>query len=219
MEKLTNNIAEKISSELGLDNDRKAVIAYGIFALLHSAISIIVIVIFGLLVGELAEVLIVSFTASILRKYSGGVHTSSPGICTATGTIVVGGLTLAISVLYNQQINFKLFVLLGLITFIWSYYIIYKLAPVDSTAKPIKTQMKRERMKKGSIVVLDAYAVIVAINVVLYLSLHNKRFLIFSMCIFGGIIWQSFTLTRAGHLTIQKIDTFLNHIFTNKRRK
>jgi accessory gene regulator B len=219
MEKLSNTIAEKVSFELGFDTDRKEVVAYGTFALLQTTLSIVLVIIFALPFGILAEALIVSFTVSILRKYSGGIHASSPGICAVIGTFLAVGQPLLISFVIIPFINLKLSILLGLLTFAWSYYVIFKLAPVDSDAKPIKTQKKRKRMKKGSILVLRAYMVIVIINVTIYLLTYEKRFLIFSLCICGGTVWQAFTLTHAGHLILGKIDTFLNQILIYIRRR
>lgn len=212
IEKLTNNIAEKVGSELGFDNDRKEVIAYGTFALFHTMLSIVLVIIFGLFFSVLVEALIVSFTISILRKYSGGAHANSPGTCAIIGTMVAIGQSLLIAYVMIPLINLKPIILLGLLTFVWSFYIIFKLAPVDSEAKPIKTQKKRARMKKGSILVLDVYLVIVVLNIIMNLITHEKRFLVFSMCIYGGTAWQAFTLTRGGHLIMQKIDAFLNQI-------
>lgn len=214
MEKLTNNIAEKIGSELGFDNDHKEVIAYGAFAILQTLLSIALIVIFGYVFGVLAESLTIAFTISILRKYSGGVHASSPGICASVGTVIAVGQALLITFIIIPLTNLKLVILLGLLAFSWSYYIIHKLAPVDSAAKPIKTQKKKEKMKKTSILILCAYMVIVVFNIFTYLFAHDKRFSTFSLCIYGGTSWQAFTLTRAGHVTICKIDAFINHILT-----
>jgi accessory gene regulator B len=219
IEKLTNSIAEKISVELGYDNDRKEVIAYGAFAFLQTILSIVLVIVFGLVFDVLTEALIVSFTISILRKYSGGVHASSPGICAIIGTGIAVVQALLILFVITPSINLKLSILLGLLTFAWSYYVICKLAPVDSVAKPIKTQKKRERMRKGSILVLDAYLIIVVLNIIISLLAHEKRFLVFSLCIYGGIAWQAFTLTRGGHLTLGKIDTFLNQILIYIRRR
>ena len=174
MEKLTNNIAEKIGSELGLDNDHKEVIAYGTFAILQTLLSIALTVIFGFAFGVLTETLVVSFTISILRKYSGGVHASSPGICAAIGTIIAVGQALLICFIITPLINLKLVIFLGLLTFSWSFYIIYKLCPVDSAAKPIKTQKKKNRMKKTSILILCVYVVIVLLNTIMYLYIHGS---------------------------------------------
>ena len=116
-------------------------------------------------------------------------------------------------------INLRLVIFLGLISFSWSFYIIYKLSPVDSAAKPIKTQKKKELMRKTSILILCAYVVIVLLIIVMYLNSYNTRLLTFSLCIYGGIIWQSFTLTRVGHVTVWKIDAFFNKILTFIRRR
>jgi accessory gene regulator B len=212
MERLTCIIADKISLELKLDSDRKEIIAYGIFAILNMTFSIALVIMFGWIFGVLIESLIVSFSGSILRKYSGGVHASSPGNCTAAGTIIVIGQALLISCIMTTFKNLSLVIFLGLTTFAWSYYKIIKLAPVDSPSKPIKTPKKRHRMKKGSILVLTAYVAIVIINIIMFILTHKVKFLVFSLCIYGGTTWQTFTLTNRGHLTFKKIDAFLNQI-------
>lgn len=217
IEKLTNNVANKISLELGLDNDHKEIIAYGIFALFHTMLSIFLVVIFGLLFGVWVEALIVSLTVSILRKYSGGVHASTPGICAFAGTIIIIVIALLISFVIAPSINLIIVIFLGLLTFAYSFYLIYKLAPVDSAAKPIKTEKKRNRMKKGSILVLNTYMLIVVLSIIMYINTAEKGFLVLSICIYGGIVWQAFTLTSAGHLIFRKIDAFFYHILINKR--
>lgn len=219
MEKLINTIAEKISSELDFDNDHKEVIAYGIFAVLQTLFSIVITVILGIMFGVLAEALIAAFTISILRKYSGGVHASSPGVCAAMGAAIALGLALLACIIITPLTNFKLSITLGCPAFIWSYYIMYKLSPVDNAAKPIKSQGKKEQMKKASILILCAYVLIVILNLFMYLNTHEKRFITYSLCIYGGTIWQSFTLTHGGHKIIQEIDTLIHKILKYVRRK
>ncbi|MDV3427386.1 MAG: accessory gene regulator B family protein [Bacillota bacterium] len=219
MENLTKNIAEKIGSELGLDNDSKEVIAYGTFAILQTLLSIAVTVLLGYTFDILAETLIVSFTISILRKYSGGANASSPGICAAISAVIAVGLALLAAFIITPIINLNLFILLGLLSFSWSFFIIYKLCPVDSAAKPIKSQKKKERMKKASILILCFYAVIVLLSSIIYLHTHEIKFLTYSLSIYGGTVWQSFTLTRRGHITILKIDTFTHIILDSIRRR
>ncbi|MBL4937548.1 accessory gene regulator B family protein [Clostridium sp. YIM B02515] len=219
MEKLTNNIAGKVAAELKLDNDNKEVISYGMFALMHIALSIILIIIFGLIFHVTIEALIVCFTGAILRKYSGGAHASSPGNCAVIGTIICIGQALLISAVIGPVITSSVLIFLGMGTFGVSYYFIYKLAPVDSSAKPIRSKEKKIRMKKGSIFVLCAYIVIVIINVAINIFSRDKRFIVYSLCIYGGVIWQVFTLTRLGHSTVNKIDSFLNNILGIIKRR
>lgn len=207
--RLSDSIATIVSRELKLDNDNKQIIAYGAFAILQIIISIILVIIFGLLFRVTLEALIICLAGSILRKYSGGAHSGSPNICLVIGTIVCIGAALLISFLV-PLINLAMLLLLGLVTFSVSYYLVYKLAPVDSPSKPIKTQKKIDRMKKGSIYVLSTYLIIAGLNFSLYIYLKEERFAVYALCIYMGAAWQSFTLTRLGHWTIKKIDAFFN---------
>ncbi|MFT5871534.1 MAG: accessory gene regulator B [Clostridium sp.] len=216
MEKISNNIANKVALELSLDDDNREIISYGTFALMQMIVSIMFVFIFGLLFHVAFEALIISFTAAILRKYSGGVHASSPGNCTLIGTIVCVGQAVLISLLINPVVNLELIIILGVVIFIWSYYVIYKLAPVDSASKPIVKMEKRNRMKKGSIILLSLYLIIIVVFIQLYLSSGESKLLIYALCVYSGILWQVFTLTAQGHLLVGKVDTFFNHI-TNKR--
>ncbi|MCB2300105.1 accessory gene regulator ArgB-like protein [Clostridium tagluense] len=213
MEKLSNNIANKVALELSLDQDNREVIAYGTFALMQMFVSIIFVFLFGLLFHVAFEALIISFTAAVLRKYSGGVHASSPGNCTCIGTIVCVGQAVLISFLISSVVNLKLIIILGVMTFIWAYYIIYKLAPVDSASKPIVKEEKRKRMKRGSIILLSVYLIIAVVFILLYLGSGESKLMLYDLCLYSGILWQGFTLTTLGHLLVGKVDTFLNHIY------
>lgn len=217
MDNLTKNIAEKIALELGFDNNHKEIIAYGIFALLHTMLSVIFVIVFGVILGVGLEAFIVSLTISILRKYSGGVHANKPITCAIIGTVIAVGQAMVISLILVPLISLKVLIFLGIVTFVYSYCVIYKLAPVDSAAKPIKTEKKRKRMKKGSMLILNIYMLTVLLNIIMYRNTTEKGFLTFSLCIYGGTAWQAFTLTNAGHLIFSKIDTFLNHILIHKR--
>lgn len=217
MEKLSNIIAERIAYELNLDKNRKDIIAYGTFALLQTVLSISLVVIFGIIFNLLLEALILSFVSSILRKYSGGAHASSPEKCLIIGTTMCIGQAFIISQVISPFINIGLLVSVGVIVFILSYYLVYKLAPVDSLAKPIRKKERKYRMKKGSIFILSAYLVISVFNIFLYEYFGDVRFAIYSLCFYLGIVWQVFTLTKVGHIVMNKIDVFLNQILIVKR--
>lgn len=205
IEKICDNFSTHIANELKLDNERKSVINYGIFAFIQMSFSIILVMIFGIIANVPIEALIVSFTISILRKSSGGVHASSPGRCAVIGTIVSVGFGL-ISKYINLKISGVLFI--GIIIFIWSFYIVYKLAPVDSIAKPIKNQERRKKLKRSSMVILSVYLIIAIVNIIYYYYTNNVIALTYTLCIYMGLIWQIFSLTKSGHLILAKIDAF-----------
>lgn len=212
MEMLSNKIANIVSQELKLDKDNQEVIAYGTFAILQIIISIILVVIFGLIFNVTVESLIICLTTSVLRKYSGGAHSSSPYICTIIGTVICTAEAMIISFLIAPLVIPHIVIFLGIITFSVSYYLVFKLAPVDSPAKPIKTKKKIDRMKKGSNIVLSLYLLIFILNYFISLFFKESRFIVYSLCIFGGVSWQIFTLTKPGHFTLKKIDAFFYKI-------
>lgn len=212
MEKLSNKIANKVASELGLDVENKEIIAYGSFALIQMIFSVSLVFVFGIVFHVAIEALIISFTGAILRKYSGGVHASSPGTCTFIGTFICVGQAVLLALLIRFWLNLKVILIIGVVIFICSYYIIYKLAPVDSVLKPIVKEDKRRRMKKGSIILLSIYLIISIVFLLLYISKGERDFILYTLCLYSGLLWQVFTLTKPGHLFLGKVDSFLNHI-------
>lgn len=210
MEKLANKISVKIAYELGLDNDRKEVIAYGTFTLLQTIFSIGLVIIFGLLFHVLIEAIILSFSTSILRKYSGGAHASSSSTCTIAGTIICICQALLIADIMAPSINFMWVFILFLLIFIWAFIMVFMLAPVDSPAKPIRKKERRNRMKKISLLILIIYFIINILICVLYIKFGDKRFLVYSICLYGGVLWQVFTLTKPGHSVLGAIDYLFN---------
>lgn len=200
------NICEKFSSyiaqELNLDDDKKSVINYGIFAFVQMGICILLVIMMGIIFNVTIEALIISFTISILRKSSGGVHAHSPERCAVIGTVASIGMGLMCKYV---NISFSFAILIGSAIFIWSYYIVYKLAPVDSISKPIKNIEKRKRLKKSCFHILSIYLIVVLINMFYYLLTKKLSLLTYSLCIYTGLLWQVFSLTKCGHLVMGKL--------------
>jgi accessory gene regulator B len=219
IEKLSENIAVRISQELKFDNNKKEVIAYGAFALIQTIISIIVVFVGGLILGVTYEAILISFIASFLRKYSGGAHASSPLRCVIIGTFVCLSGGLLINPIIGVKIGFFMMVTVNVIIFIVATFIVCKLSPVDSIAKPIKSPTKKSKMKKQSLVVLGIYILLAVTNMVFYYKNLNDLFIINCWCIYFGVIWQVFTLTMTGHLVIKKIDYKLKNILSLVRRE
>ena len=207
IENFSNRIADKIAYEININDEKKEIIAYGIFGIIQTLLSILFVAIFGFIFNVLIEALIVSFTASILRKYSGGVHASSPNICMTIGTF---NCTIIPIIIKKLNLSFNCVFLVGILIFILSYIAILKLAPVDSINKPIKSIKKRKELKNKSIFILTIYFLIVVIFLVLYKFLTNIKLLFYCGCIYAGIFWQIFTLTKTGHIILVRVDSFLN---------
>lgn len=209
VENISNKLADKIVKEVNGDDERRAIIAYGIFGMLQIGMSILLVIIFGALFNIMIEALIMSFTISILRKYSGGVHASTPNICTIIGTLIC---IIAPLIMSKFLIEFYEILVFGIIVFCISYYLIYKLAPVDSINKPIKKLERRKKLKRKSMIILTIYILIVIILLFLYKNLESRKLLLYCMCIYSGIIWQVFSLTKIGHIVLGRLDFIFNKI-------
>lgn len=203
IENICRKLSDYIAHELNLDEDKKAVINYGIFAFTQIMLCILLVIIFGLIFNVMIEALIISFASSILRKSSGGVHSNSAEKCAVIGTVTTIIMAL-VAKRINLPVSFNL--LIGFMIYMYSYYTIYKLAPVDSVSKPIKNVMKRKKLRKISIITISIYLVITLINILLYLLTEKNLFLQYCICLYMGMAWQVFSLTKAGHLILGKID-------------
>ena len=214
IENICTLLSDKISDNLKVSRDEKAVIHYGLFAIIHTSISILSIIVVGSMLGVFIPSLILSLAAVILRKYSGGAHASTPESCAVIGVIISVGGAWGLA-----QVNWNIWcvVIWVIATFIFSFYKVYQLAPVDSVEKPIRKQEKKEMLKKKSIRTLNVYCIGIIVLIAIYFIQHKEVILVWIMCICFGIIWQIFTLSPLGHLAVKKIDLFLiNTIFRGK---
>lgn len=212
MENLSKNIAKKVSLELNLDNDKRDVIAYGTIALIQMLISMLLVIIVGAIFGVAIESFIVALIASILRKCSGGVHASTAEICTTISIFICVGFALGMECIGINFGNLNLIIFIGCILFLWSYYIIYKYAPVDTPNKPIKTLAKKQRMRSGSILTLTIYLILVLVNILLYIIFKKSVILVYILCIYAGLAWQCFTLTKIGHIFGSGMDLIFKNL-------
>lgn len=211
IEKLSNNLAFKVASTLNLNKDKEEVIAYGAFNFIQTMWSIVIVIIFGVIFKVPIEALIISFSISILRKYSGGAHSSSPNRCAFIGAVVSVGLALLVEYTY-QFVNLNWVIIAAVLIFTFGYYNIFKYAPVDSPAKPIVKEKSKQRMKKKSIFTLNVLAALIIILVIIQSITTNKNYLSIAICICLGILWQVLTLTPKGYLVLSNIDTTFEKI-------
>ena len=204
MEKLARKLTSEIAKALHYDDEKEQVVAYGLIAMIQTAVTVILVLLLGLIIGTPVEALIVCFSVSTLRKYSGGAHVSFIELCTLIGVIyctVCSAVSryLVAPLFTSYAAAVAIAVVYGL-----SFSAVYRLAPVDSPNKPIRTDKKKKRMKKDSLIVLSVYFVL-SVSFLL-LSLKNKWFASLGVSLLFGIVWQTLTLTKFGSYSIGKID-------------
>ena len=204
IENISKMISSKIASSLKMDKDQEEIIAYGAFNLIQILWCIILVMVFSSVFGVFEEALIITFTISLLRKYSGGTHASSPNRCAVIGTLVSVGVALVVQQVFSG-FNSLTVIILGIISLMFSYYTVYNLAPVDSPAKPIKKCEKKQRLKKCSINVLNIFLGLIMILAFFYIKYRRNILLNIIECIYLAVLWQSFTLTTLSHTLFNKV--------------
>lgn len=204
MEKLAKKLANNIAESLGYDSEKEKVIAYGLIAMIQIAVTVILVLIIGLVARTPVESLIICFSVSALRKYSGGAHAGFIEECTTISVIYCLMCSLISKYLLLSVLNIYWLSTLTIIIYALSYYAIYKLAPVDSTKKPIKTEKKKKRMRRGSFVTLSVYCALSILFVILGIRYHYINS--FAISLLFGVVWQIFTLTKTGTYFLNIVD-------------
>lgn len=109
--------------------------------MLQTINSIFWVIIVGFFTGSLYEAFLFSITASILRKYSGGVHASSPMRCTIIGAVSSGFCGIFVNRIFYKS-NISIVIAFCIFSMIASLIIMIRNAPVDSLEKPIDEPSK-----------------------------------------------------------------------------
>ena len=207
IEKLSNYIALQLARPLGIGEDQQEVVAYGAFILLQSAWSLLLNIILGVIFNLILEMLTISLVATILKKYSGGAHATSPNRCAVLGGIVF--LVLSVIEVKIMGVGNTNLMVLGLIGIVFAYLSVSRYAPVDSPNKPINELQMKEYLNKRSklVVVLGLISIIILWTIYFYTL--NNILLRGAIGVLIGLSWQAFTLLPIGSYLINTLDRLL----------
>lgn len=178
---ISQEIADKITGDLGYSEDNKEIVAYAIETGLLNILGITLIILLGLLFNAPGSTLLAALFGGTLRRLSGGAHFNTPEKCLIFGAIaysVVGLLAKNLAL-----IGFTSFYFTTIVLFV-SLLLVLNLAPVDSEAKPIRSHSLRKKLKISSVAFV--VATFIAINTV-----HNSFFITSAAL---GVLSQSITL-------------------------
>ncbi len=200
---LTRPAAAYLKEKLNLTPDEEEIALYGLQIIIYPLISFLSISLVGWLLGCLYTTLAATLTGAFLRLWSGGAHSRSPLTCTLLGAVVspaLGKLSLVLAPLLNP-FHLLLTVILGSLL---SLFFVWRLAPVDSPAKPLLSPQYRQRMRRLSI---NSVFFIAAVQIAL-LAAAGAQAVVLAQSL--GLWWQTFTLTRAGHRFATLIDEIIS---------
>lgn len=206
MERIASRIAEKISQNIEIDAEKKAVITYGLVAIIQFVAIFLISSILALFLNVWLETVIIFFCVVLLRKATGGAHSKTIYGCLGISVFVIIAFALiskyvvalnnSISNLFFHGSIFLIFIVIGVIAF--------KKVPVDTPNKPITNPKKIKKLRITSFVTLFLYF-LVAMTLPAMLGKTNASYS-YAICIALATIWQAFTLTATGHKLIDAID-------------
>jgi accessory gene regulator B len=200
MEKLARRLAGNIARSLGYDREKESVKGYGLTAIIQVTVTVLLILLLGLLIRAPIEAMITCFSIMLYRKYSGGAHAHSAEFCTVFSVLFCAVAAVISKWLLTTIYNPIVMAVALVIIFGSSFIIVYQFAPVDSPNKPIRTEKKKKRMRRGSFIVLSVYLVLSV--AFLILSYTYDPYKSYGISLLIGISWQTLTLTSLGSLVL-----------------
>ena len=214
MERFAKKLAESIGQSLGKTDDDVAVVAYGLIGILQFFAIFILSSAIGFACFIWYEVMIVFLSVGFLRRLTGGAHSSGIYSCLVYSVFFV----CAISALARYALTaLPLGVSCGIVAaiFAFGYVMIALKAPVAPPNKPVRTEAKRKRLRRGSFIVLSVFMALVVGALVASYFLEERGVRVYSlgMVLALSTLWQITMMTRIG----QRFITFFDGLFARKK--
>ena len=156
---MIQNLAEKITNSLInksiISFDEKELYQYGFFNLISQTIYVILIILFGLIIGEIISSLIFYIAFYFIRKNAGGYHAKTETRCEIMSIISLLLCIIVIKLLLIKDVNLAL-LFLSMAAFI----IIFVLCPLDTPEKPLSKNEFRYFRKISRLILLIISALI-----------------------------------------------------------
>lgn len=216
--KFSLNISRKLGTKLNKTEEEIAVINYGLFAVLQTSLAIILTLIIGFIFGFAIEIITLSISVAVLKRYTGGVHSNTPERCLFMGLFFATGATfLNKNVLAN--LNEKYLVYGALVILVLSSYILYKKCPVPCENKPLKKESTRKRLRKGCFKVMSINIILLIVIAIIYSLTSIYVLKTISISIILGISIQVFAMTKIGHLFFDLSEKLFNLFKLNRKNQ
>lgn len=209
METLAHKVAKNIAIKMDYDQDRQAVIAYGLIAIFQMTAIALMVSLFGVVLGCWYECIIVFLGVGLIRKSTGGAHSQH-----INGCLIISVCSITLLAALSRHVLFvpiHMWVNIGISMAVLTLciWITYLRVPVDSPNKPIVKPEKIKKLRKQSYIIFTAFTIGSVLCILLADS--NLRFYSIAMSIRLAMLWQTFTLTRWGAACIGFIDAKLGY--------
>ena len=205
VEKLAKTIAGRVGEKLGCDDEKIAVMAYGLIGLFQFAVILCACVVIGLIFGFFIEAMIIFWGVGIIRRSTGGAHSRNFYCCLFTSIVFIcffAWVCKQMSV-YSSSIYFYE---PYLPIYAAAFAAVYKEAPVESPNKPINRE-KRFRLRKAAFITIGIFAIVSICECAISVTGGMEgNFYHISLPLTICVLWQTFLILPAGKMFIDLID-------------
>jgi accessory gene regulator B len=201
---LAARIADLLGDRLGLDPDRRDVLAYGVEILVSNLASLGAALAGAWLLGCLPEAAAFLLAVGLVRPWAGGAHCTSAARCALLTGVTVPLLARLAGELAPRAVlcgPWPLAAACGA-----ALVVIWRLAPVASAARPFFGTGERLRFRRLARVAAAVAAV--AVLTVWHLDPAGRGA---SLALAGaaGLLWEALVLSRPGHRLVGRVDRLL----------
>ena len=209
IDKVSLNLSTKLGEKLNKSNEEIDVLYYGLFIFIHTLLGIILTIVTGLLTGMFIEIIVISITSSWFKRYTGGVHASSPERCLLIGLLL--SLILSILTKYIVKVfDINTVMVISLLILAYCYYTLYRKCPVPSKNKPLKKENTRKKLRKKAFNLINMYTCLIIFLYIIYTILNINIFKTIMISSLLGILLQNIVLTNLGSKFIYLLDNIFN---------
>ncbi len=195
-------IAGYLKDKLNLSDEQEEVALYSLEVFIYTGFTFLGTGLVGWLFGCLQATLIIAFTIFALRCFSGGAHSNSPACCIILSILVIP-LSAKIVMLMSPFIPKYFLAVLVVSGFLISLFITYRLAPVDTPAKPVSPESQRRKLRLLSNLTV---VLVFILQGVLFYSVSFSEAATPILALEAGLLWQAFSLTNAGRRFFTGLD-------------
>ncbi|MGI6327854.1 MAG: accessory gene regulator ArgB-like protein [Dethiobacteria bacterium] len=214
MHRMANFLGNYIASKLSYDDDRREIITYGTFVLMHNLSILIIILLLALITGLLKEIAIVMLAYAPLRRFGGGLHLSKPVFCMVSSVIIFPLLGFSAVVMLDYLLylapfgRYAIFLLIAGITLL----AVMLYAPREHPNHPLSAG-RRVFLKRLTFIV----ALILTVLLISIVSC-GASYLREAAAISMAFIFLSLNLLPAGIVCLEKLDRFFSHFFQKEAK-
>lgn len=204
MEKAAHDLSEKIAFYMQYDEEKKAVIEYGLIAILNIMVIGLIISFISIFYHMWFESILIFLGVGVLKKSTGGAHAETMLGCIIISVFSITLLAAASRYMLSFKLNIYMNIGMTILITALSCIIFYRLVPVATANKPIKKLEKIKRLRQQSFILVGFYTVISILMIILAPTYYRLNSLAFSMHFV--LIWQTFMVTRFGQRFISLFD-------------